>query len=56
MFPILKKWPFVDVLCIPAAYSPLVTRVICSWGTPHVGYVGPSVVGGFVGLSGLWTT
>ena len=47
MFPNLGEVVFLgDVLCIPAAYSPLVTRAICSRCAPYVGYVGPSVVMG----------
>ena len=43
----LEKWPFVrDVLCTPAAHSPLVTRAICSRDAPYVGCKDPSVVMG----------
>ena len=41
-FPILEKWSFAgDLLCIPAALSPLVTRAVCS-GAPPRGLCGSS--------------
>ena len=44
-FPTLEKWPFVgDILCVQAAYSPLVTRAVCSRGALYMGCTGPSVV------------
>ena len=46
-FPILETWPYVgDVLWGPAAYYPLVTRAIYSWGAHCVGCVGHSFVAG----------
>ena len=38
---ILEKRPYVgEILWIPEAYSPLVTRTACSRGAPYVGSVG----------------
>lgn len=26
----LEKWPVIDILCVPAAHSPVITRAVCS--------------------------
>ena len=57
-FPTLEKWPFVgDALYVPAAYSPLVTRAICSRVPFYLGCMDPSVVVGWplVGVAGPWS-
>ena len=44
-FPTLEKWSFVgDVLCLPAAHSPLITKAIYSRDAPYEGCVDTSVV------------
>ena len=43
----LEKGPFEgEILCVPAAHSPLVTKAICSRGVPYVGCMDPSLVVG----------
>ena len=43
----LEKWLFVgDVLCIPAAHSPLVIRAICYKHAPYVDCMAPSLMEG----------
>ena len=60
MFPDLEKRPFVgDILFIPTAHSPLVTRTIRSRGVSYVGSGGGGsslgvdwLLGGLVGVAG----
>lgn len=43
----LEKWSFVGgILCIPAAYLPLVTGALCSRDAPYMGCMGPPAVAG----------
>lgn len=49
---ILEKWPYVgEILWIPEAYSPLVTRTACSLSVPYMGHMGPSPVDVLIGIA-----
>ena len=43
-FPTLAKWSRIDVLCIPAARSPLLTRAVYSRGASCLNCMSLSVV------------
>ena len=51
---ILEKEPFVgDVLCVPGAHSPLVTRAVCSRSDPYVGRL--TTMSSLLDVAGPWS-